>query len=207
MYNFTIYEAAPPNEAFCYFWTEMNGKRGCCEIDTCLSMYINSLSPVKTHQTIFSDTCGGQNRNIQMSAMLLHTVNNNQALKIIDQKYMGSGHSFMEVDSMHSAIESSKKNVDIFSVHEYENVFKMARSGRKNHKSGYHTREVFFSEFLDLKKLVQNTVTNKNSNEGDTVNWLKIKSFRYEKGKLNIIQYKYDLHDNQFHKINIASAR
>lgn len=109
LFNFTVYEAAEPNDAFCYFWTEMNGKRGSCEIGTCLSMYINTLSPDITHLTIFSDTCGGQIRKIQISALLLHLLKNHNSLKIIEQKFLESGHSFMEVDFMHSAIESAKK--------------------------------------------------------------------------------------------------
>lgn len=80
------------------------------------------------------------------------------------------------------------------SVHEYENVFKMARSTKKSNKMAHRTREVFYNELLDLKRLVKTTVFNrKRDDKGNTVNWLKVKSFRYEKQMPDIIQYKYEL--------------
>ncbi|XP_072399595.1 uncharacterized protein [Diabrotica undecimpunctata] len=192
LYNFTIYESAPPNDAFCYFWTEVNGKRGSCEIGTCLSLYIQSLTENRKnvmHLTIFSDTCGGQNRNIQVAAVLLHTVQCHPTLDVIEQKFMESGHSYMEVDSMHSSIETAKHKIDIFSVHEYENIFRMARKNRKGDKSAYKTREIEHNEFLDLKKLAQMMIINKNKDfEGNTVNWLNVKCFRYQKQLPNVIQ-------------------
>lgn len=51
-------------------------------------------------------------------------------LKIIEQKFLESGHSHMEVDSMHAAIENASKNVSINSVTEWKNVFKAARRKR-----------------------------------------------------------------------------
>lgn len=207
LYNFTIYESAPPNEAFCYFWTETNGKRGSCEIGSCLSLYINSLPPEVKQLTIFSDTCAGQNRNVQITALLLHIVRIHPTLCVIEQKYMESGHSYMEVDSMHSSIETAKHHVDIYSVHEYENVFKMARSGRKRDKLPYNTRALQFEEFLDLKKLVQLTINNKKEDQkGNNVNLLKVKCFKYDKQFPNTVHYKYGFAD-EYEKIDIGFTR
>lgn len=151
------------------------------------------------HLTIFSDTCGGQNRNVQISAFLLYTVKNHPTLEVIEQKFMESGHSYMEVDSMHSAIEEAKQNLEIFSIHEYENVFKMARKTKKSKKrqqKPYITREINFNEFLDLKKLVLQTMFNKKTDkEGKSVNWLKVKAFKYDKQYPNSIFYKYNFID------------
>ncbi|KAJ8940580.1 hypothetical protein NQ314_010658 [Rhamnusium bicolor] len=73
-YNLTVYELAPPNNAFCYSWTELNGKRGSLEIGTCLYKYINQLPNTVSELVLFSDTCSGQNRNQNVSAMLLYMV-------------------------------------------------------------------------------------------------------------------------------------
>uniref|UniRef100_A0A8D8Q7M9 Uncharacterized protein n=1 Tax=Cacopsylla melanoneura TaxID=428564 RepID=A0A8D8Q7M9_9HEMI len=59
VFNFTIYEAANPNE--------INRKRGSCEIGSCLLNFVNNHVPRVNH--IFSDTCGGQNRNVQIMAL------------------------------------------------------------------------------------------------------------------------------------------
>lgn len=41
---------------------------------------------------------------------MLYPVNNIDHLKIIDMKFMESGHSYLEADSMHSTIERTKKH-------------------------------------------------------------------------------------------------
>ncbi|CAG9773465.1 unnamed protein product [Ceutorhynchus assimilis] len=170
LYIFTIYEAPVPNDAYCYFWTEVSGKRGSCEIGSCLFLYIKNLRENVKHLTVFSDTCGGENRNVQISAFLLYTVKNHPTLGVIEQKFMESDHSYMDVDSMHSAIEEAKQNLEIFSIHEYENVFKM--------------------------KLVLQTVFNKKiDKEGKSVNWLEVKAFKYDKQYPNSIFYKYNFID------------
>jgi len=32
-YNLTLYEAAPPNNAFCFLWTEVNGQKEALKLD------------------------------------------------------------------------------------------------------------------------------------------------------------------------------
>lgn len=71
----------------------------------------------------------------------------------------------------------------------------------------HRTKEVFYNELLDLKRLVKTTVFNrKRDDKGNTVNWLKVKSFRYEKQMPDIIQYKYEL-KNEYLKIYISPHR
>lgn len=45
-YNLTIYEASPPNNAFCFAWTEINGQRGSTEIGTALLRWIKKFHKV-----------------------------------------------------------------------------------------------------------------------------------------------------------------
>jgi hypothetical protein len=123
--NLTIYEAAPPNRAFCFPWTEINGKRGSSEIGTCLMKWINGLPPHVTQLPLFSDTCGGQNRNQHISALMLFLVRTSHL------EVMESGHTHMEVDSMHSTIENEKKFVPVYTVHDWLNIFRKARLRKK----------------------------------------------------------------------------
>lgn len=39
-YNLTLYETAPPNHAFCFLWTELNGQKGSSEIGTAVYKWI-----------------------------------------------------------------------------------------------------------------------------------------------------------------------
>lgn len=110
VYNLTIYESALPNKAYCYAWNECNGKRGSSEIGTCLLEWFKSLPDYVKAVSLFSDTCGGQNRNQFMAALLLYIVQT-YPIEIIEHKFLESGHTKMEVDSMHAAIEFAQKNV------------------------------------------------------------------------------------------------
>ena len=69
-YNLTVYNLATA-EVKCYMWHEGSAGRGSDEIATCILDYITALPPTTTDVHMFSDTCGGQNRNIQMSTTLL----------------------------------------------------------------------------------------------------------------------------------------
>ena len=79
-------------------------------------MYINSVADrlsTVTEITLFSDTCGGQNRNQYVAAGLLYSLRNTPKLQYINQKFLERGHSEMEVDSIHSTIETEKENESI----------------------------------------------------------------------------------------------
>lgn len=54
---------------------------------------------------IYSDTCGGQNRNQFLAASYLYTVPKIPKLKTLNHKFFQSGHSQMECNSVHSVIE------------------------------------------------------------------------------------------------------
>lgn len=201
LYNLALYENVLPNDAYCFTWSEIHGKKGSSEIGSILYYYLSEyISHDITEVSLFSDTCGGQNRNQFVAAVLLWTVNKIDHLQKIEQKFLESGHSYMEADSMHSSIESAKKNESVYSVTDWINIFKRARSkqvykvGQKNlKKKPYHVREFKFHEFKDLKKLAETIYKNKTKdNEGKPVKWLKIKRMVYVKGETKIY-FNYDM--------------
>lgn len=196
LYNFTIYESRSPNEAYCMLWSEVNGKRGSNEIGTALMQWINGLPEGIKEISLFSDTCGGQNRNQHISALLLYVTRTSQ-IEIIEQKYLESGHSFMEVDSMHSAIEREKRHVSVNSVMEWISIMKRARSKRNRSTANpYHVKQLHFSDMLDLKHLSKCLIKNRLKDEnGNTVKWLEIKCLRYEKANPDIIKFRYNYND------------
>ena len=48
--------------------------------------------------------------------MLFYAVHSIDHLTTIEQKFLEKGHSYMECDSMHSAIDYARKNTSVFSV-------------------------------------------------------------------------------------------
>lgn len=204
VYNLTIYEAGLPNNAFCFLWSELNGKKGSCEIGTILLHYLSKCVPSNvTEISLFSDTCSGQNRNQYVAAMLLWAVHNIEHLQMIEHKFLESGHTYMEADSMHSAIESQKKDTSVFSMQDWITICQRARR-RKIHiiekkkivKEPYKTKEFKYHEFYDLKDLASKLMFNKDKdNVGNKVQWLKIKRMRYMKGEKRIY-FNYDMSED-----------
>ncbi|CAG9769714.1 unnamed protein product [Ceutorhynchus assimilis] len=205
-YNLTIYEGAPPNNAFCFTWTEVNGARGSLEIATCLFQYLRNLPNHVTDVSFFSDTCGGQNRNQNVLAMLYYFVHyGGNQIATIEQKFLESGHSMMECDSMHSAIEKQKRYLAVYTLNDWINIFKMARSKRGKKKNDpYIVTELKYSDFIDLKAISLTLLKNKTVNtQGEKVKWLQIKCFRIEKDCPRIIKYRYS-HKGDYLSLNIG---
>ena len=100
-------------QGICYLWDETDGSKGSSEVATCLCLYLNSIRHPITSVSLFSDTCGGQNKNKNVCVALLNCVNQHPSLTTVDQKFFEPGHSCMESDSMHSAIETAKRKTQV----------------------------------------------------------------------------------------------
>ncbi|CAK1600206.1 unnamed protein product [Parnassius mnemosyne] len=204
LYNLSIYEFKPPqNDAHCMIWTEINGKRGSVEIASAIHLWIKNLPEVLTYVTIYSDTCSGQNRNQYIAAFLLYLVHTHETIKVLEQKYLESGHSFMEVDSMHSAIEKEKMYTDTYSIIDWKGIMLRARSKRQNKNvTPYNVTELSYQDMIDVKALASKIIKNKTIAEnGEKVCWLKIKCLRFEKELPGFIKYRYD-YDGPYNLLN-----
>lgn len=112
VYNFTLKDSK--KDRYCYIFDESNGKKGCNEISSCILFYLKGLPTTVETVTTWSDTCAAQNRNQYFVATMIYTVNHIPNLQTINVKYMESGHSYLECDTMHSMIEKKRKIVGCF---------------------------------------------------------------------------------------------
>lgn len=105
-------------------------QKGSNEIGTALYKWISVLPTSITDISIFSDTCSGQNYNQYLTCLMVYLVQTKH-LNVIEHKYLESGHIYMEADSVHSAIENQHKNIPTYSMIDWINIVKLARSNRK----------------------------------------------------------------------------
>lgn len=102
------------NIRYFYVWDEMIASRGSQEIASCLIKHIKTASN-KEKIIIYSDTCIGQNRNIKLALYLLKLVQSNDiTTKIIEQKLLISGHSFLPNESIFGSVESAVRHSTTF---------------------------------------------------------------------------------------------
>lgn len=133
VHNFTVYDLATC-EVECFIWDETEAGLVASVFATCILKYISQYDDQKPI-IIFSDGCVHQNRNAMLSSALLnHAVTEK---KIIIQKFLEKGHTMMEVDSVHSAIERKLKNRRIYLPTDYVNVCKEARFNPKPYTVQY----------------------------------------------------------------------
>ena len=112
-------------------------------------------------------------------------------MKCITHNFLESGHSHMECDSMHAAIEHEKKFVDVFTMLDWVSIFRRAR---RSHP--YKVHNVTHRDFYDFQKLAKEIMKNRRIGlEGNTINWLLVKSFQYKKDHLGVLFYPYDYGD------------
>ena len=184
-YNFTIHNAIEPHDAYCYCWTEVEGKRGSCETGTCLYNYLKKLPEEVTEVTLYSDTCGGQNRNKNVAALLLYAVQKTH-ISTIHQKFLESGHTEMKVDSMHSAIERAKRYVPVYTALDWHTIF---RNARRNHE--YTVVPLSHRDFVDLNRLSRKLKNLTKAADGSKLQWLKVKSLKFSKQMPGVIEFRY----------------
>lgn len=125
VHNFTIYDLKS-NNARCCLWDESEGELVASVFATCLVKYIEDKFTDGLPIVIYSDGCTNQNRNAMMSNALLDL-----SIKMnisITQKFLEKGHTQMEVDSVHSAIECKLKNKVIYLPTDYIQVCLDART-------------------------------------------------------------------------------
>lgn len=199
VYNLGIH-SGKLNRGFCYVWCENEAGRGAQEVGSCLLKHIETqLAPEVQHLTLWSDSCGGQNRNIKMILLLKHILHRSTQLSDITLKFLCSGHSFLPNDADFSDIESALKHQQrLYLPTEYMNIMKTCRK-----KNPFVVTKMDGADFVSVSNLEKNIVNRKVGDGGEKVNWLHIKSIRLEKNQPFLLIVQQHSFTEQTHQINI----
>lgn len=100
----------------------------------------------------------------------------------------------MEVDSIHANIERKSANKVVYLPCDWINIMKEATIQHK-----YDIVRMFHSDFVDWNFVARKILTNtKWLDNGEILQWSKVKHFRFEKENPGRIFHKYDLDDEAF---------
>lgn len=148
LYNLCIYDEIK-KQGFMYVWDETIASRGAQEIASCLHRHFLTYVPPDTTEIIlYSDACGGQNRNIKMSLMLKKFIVDAKlpALERIEQRFFVSGHSYNKCDGCSGLIEKQRKNTQSIYVPEHWfNVIRQSKKSEPKYTVVQMSKEHFFS--------------------------------------------------------------
>lgn len=125
VHNFTVYNLIS-HHCTNYWWDETEGDLSASSFVSCVIQHLKTHCLSDTLPIIlYSDGCGGQNRNYFLSNALSNfAITNN---KIIEQKWLEKGHTQMECDSAHAKIEKKLKKKSIFVPQDYIDITAKAR--------------------------------------------------------------------------------
>ena len=187
VYNLSLYDFGT-NDGHCYVWPQTVGRRGSSEIASMVYDFLNMKSKNGAQSVVlYSDKCGGQNRNkyiISMYAYAIQRIN----IESITHRFLESGHSQNENDSIHGVIEKSRKGVSVFVPKQYFTLIAKARS--KPHKP-YIVNEVHQGMIFDFKK-VASCMKNFNVGEnGCRIKWINICETKLMKREPFQVKRKY----------------
>lgn len=185
--NFGIQDLTS-EQAYMYVWHEGIASRGPQEVASCLKMYVKKY--VQCNKLIaWSDSCGGQNRNIKIVLAYMYLVAQPDILvDTIIHKFCVSGHSYLPNDRDFSQIENKiRKKDNVYSFDEFVEIIKSS----KQNQLPFKVTKMSGDDFISTKKLEQQITNRKKDVQKQTVSWMRMMEIKVQKDKPGILQFKY----------------
>lgn len=173
-----------------HVWAENEASRGGQEIASCLIKYFQTHLPKSAkHVILYSDSCGGQNRNIKMTLMLKYFMASSD-LDLIEQKFFLSGHSYNSCDRSFGLVEKNKtRNYEIIATpDEWIEVILTAKKAEPK----FSVTKMNARDFFSSKNLEKMIVNRKKNRMNEKISWLKFRSIIYDKEQLFTIFIRDD---------------
>lgn len=197
--NLTMFETDNcSNKACCYMWNESIARRGSQEIASCLYKYLKATPSSVLQLNFYSDRCLGQNHNFIVcslfSLFIEECLQNGQNI-IITHKFMVTGHSLMEVDTIHSAIEKQRKtqNVDIETPQHWATFIRSIKR-----RIPIQVVEMNQTDFLAFKQLNERYRRPQFNETGEIIRFQKIMVFEYRTSAPHQIFFNYNVTDEVY---------
>ncbi|XP_070194118.1 uncharacterized protein [Littorina saxatilis] len=187
-YNLTVYDYRN-GQGYCNVWAETASSRGSNEIASCVYRYLERISKEAGVKKVvlFSDSCGGQNRNKNFLTMLWYALTKFH-FDEIEHVFFVSGHSQNEGDSMHSVIERMSRHVVVYTPSQWSQNMRTA----KRHAPLYIVDELVQSDFFDFKKVAELLKNFQLDTQKEKVRWLDVKRFKLSSQEPNVVDVGYD---------------
>lgn len=205
VYNLGIHAYMSKGEtAYMCMWHEGIASRGAQEVSSCIKCFVENKLPVGTTSiSAWSDSCGGQNRNIKVCSMWLHLLAVTD-IEYIDHNFLESGHSYLPNDSDFGDIErAAKYHPNVYIPDEWCTIVKDARA-----KHRFEVIQMNKEQFIATSNLEAALVNRKKTIDGEKVEWLRMKHIHFEKKKPLKMFFKYShSNDEEYKVVDMAHKR
>lgn len=175
-----------------HMWSESEGSRGSQEIGSCVLTFLKEHPVPSTRLIAYSDSCGGQNRNINVVCLWQHIVSSDDfSYTTVDHKFMVSGHSYLPNDRDFGSIEGARRRQT--SLYVPEQWGELVRKARR--VNPFQVRWMTQADFVSVSLLKDAIVNRKANTDGEKVEWLKMHWIRVEKSSPLCYKYRYTLNE------------
>lgn len=170
-YNLCIYNEVT-GQAYMYMWSENVASRGADEIGSCVIKHLQAHIGANTKKVyLYSDSCGGQNRNIKMTLLLkkvLHLLDN---VDVITQKFFIPGHSYNSCDRSFALIEQQRKiTTEVYVPGHWMNIVRTS----KKRDPKFEVIQMCQNDFFSSDSLLELIVNRKKASDNSKINWFNI---------------------------------
>lgn len=203
LYNLGVHSGSN-NTGYFYIWLENEAGRGAQEIGSCLFKHIMEKVPSNVRELIlWSDSCGGQNRNIKMTLVMKTLLESHPSLQKVSMRFLVSGHSFLPNDSDFSDVECALKHQQrLYLPDDYIRVMEECRTKKKFEVTRMKSTDFFTT--AEIEKQINNRKTDINKQK---VSWLRSREIFIEKIKPYSICFKENFEDDTYVEIDIKKKQ
>jgi hypothetical protein len=199
-YNFTIYDLGT-KDGYSYLWNESIASRGACEIASCIFDFICVKASAGVKKLVFfSDNCVSQNKNKYYLTMLWYCLRRFK-LESICHKYLEKGHTFNENDVVHSTIENSSKNMQLYTTSQWATLIE---SSRRSHP--YKVKLMSLPDFYNFKTVSELFLNFDKDSCQEKVVWNKIRKIKLTIENKTAFFFKYD-YDGNWHRVDLMERK
>lgn len=190
-FNLTIYDCSD-GKTYCYLWHEGLAGRGANEVGSCVYKYITEdIKPEVEALILYSDTCGGQNKNTHVAAMCIVALQKSNSLKVINHKFLVPGHTHMECDTSHALIEKNKKHFHGNIEHPHDWAQLIRQTGKQH---PFYVKEMTQMDFLNFALLLTGNLQQRTEDVmGNPFRWRCVQWLQYRKEEPGMIYFKTSL--------------
>ena len=174
-------------EATMFVWNESEGKRGADEVASCLLKYLKTVSGSVKRLVLWSDGCGGQNKNHQLQLLWMYLVQSHRFLSI-EHKFPEVGHTYLPCDRCFGHIEQKKRKTDyVYTTDEWVKLISQSRP-----KKRFQVVRLKQDDFVNIDGSLKRFVcVRKKTNNGRPVRFQKVMAFRHSHDKPFEISLRY----------------
>lgn len=179
LYNCGVHSGSD-GKGYFYVWLEGEAGRGSQEVGSCIKKHIECHLQNGTKELIlWSDSCGGQNRNIKITLLIKSILEAHPTLEKVTMRFLISGHSYLPNDSEFGDVECALKlQQRLYTPEDYINVMKSCR--RRNKMT---VTRMMVKDFVGTSAIEKIIVNRKKDVEDNPVSWLKTREISLTKDK------------------------